>query len=235
MKKSLIRYARIIFTGAVFIVPALTENCFAVDNIPSGRLLPVLQAEESCCGPVTPAAQKVLAVLDQADVEHLWLNHRHVNWVTGKPDRPDNYSGPGDHTHCSAFAAAIGARLGVYMLRPPQHSQILLASAQTRWFDSSEGRKSGWVRVSDVLRAQQLANRGMLVVISYENPDRHRPGHIVIVRPSLISPEALRTDGPYITQAGTRNMTAGKASVAFSGHPGAWPDGVKLFAHAIPE
>ncbi|HCN02352.1 hypothetical protein [Pantoea ananatis] len=229
MKKSLIRVFLSLVTRMAMVLVALTGITVAAENIPSSAR----SAEQPCCGPVTPAAQAILTVLDRSDVEHLWLNHHHVNWETGQPDKPDDYSGPGNHTHCSAFAAAMGARLGVYMLRPPQHSQILLASAQTRWFDSQEGRQAGWIRAADALHAQQLANQGMLVVISYESPDKHRPGHIVIVRPSSITLAKLRAEGPYITQAGTHNLLVGNAATAFAGHPGAWPNGVKFFAHAL--
>lgn len=232
MKPSLSRYALAVFASAAFLFPSLSA---VASPVPAGNVQSVPPQDAPCCGALTPNAQKILAVLDHADVEHLWLNHHHVNWETGKPDRPDTYSGPGNHTHCSAFAAAVGARLGVYMLRPPQHSQIFLASAQTRWFDSSEGRQSGWMRVSDAWHAQQLANKGMLVVVAYESPDQHRPGHIAVVRPSRISLARLRADGPDITQAGSRNMTIGHAAAAFSGHRGAWPDGVKFFAHALPQ
>lgn len=199
----------------------------------------VVKSEQSidkpCCGPITAVGQKILSVLDNSNVEHLWLNHQYVNWETGKQDNSGDYSGHGNHSHCSAFSAAIGERLGVYMLRPPEHSQILLASAQTKWFNTIEGRKAGWRNVADPVRAQQLANEGFLVVISYKSPNPHTPGHIVIVRPSLISLTALEMNGPKITQAGTKNLLEGNASVAFASHPGAWPNGVKYFVHDVPK
>src|SRR5438445_12263218 len=78
----------------------------------------------------------VLVRLRRMNVESLWLAHEHVNWETGEPDKGEDYTGPGRSTHCSAFAAAVGKRLGVYMLRPPEHGQILLANAQAAWFRS---------------------------------------------------------------------------------------------------
>jgi hypothetical protein len=72
--------------------------------------------------------QAALGVLDGMKVESLWLAREHVNWETGEPDKGQDYAGPGRSTHCSAFAAAVGERLGVYMLRPPEHGQILLAN-----------------------------------------------------------------------------------------------------------
>ncbi len=107
MKPSLSRYALAVFASAAFLFPALSA---VASPVPAGNVQSVPPQDAPCCGALTPNAQKILAVLDHADVEHLWLNHHHVNWETGKPDRPDTYSGPGNHTHCSAFAAAVGAR-----------------------------------------------------------------------------------------------------------------------------
>ena len=85
---------------------------------------------------------------------------------------PAGPGGPEAKTHCSAFVAAMAERLGIYVLRPPQHSQRLLANAQMRWLrdhgrSSPDGRRLG----SDA-EAQEAANRGELVVEAYENPDR---------------------------------------------------------------
>ena len=44
-----------------------------------------------------------------------------------------------DPTHCSAFVASFSKQLGVYMLRPPDHSPTLLANAQMRWLSCEAG------------------------------------------------------------------------------------------------
>jgi hypothetical protein len=186
-----------------------------------------------CCGPITPRGAALAQFLDGLDVESLWLAHEHVDWESGKPDQAADYEGPGRATHCSAFAAAVGERLGVYMLRPPEHGQILLATAQTKWFASDEARRQGWRAVAGPMEAQELANQGQLVVIVYASPQPRKPGHIVIVRPSLKTRVALDRDGPEIIQAGTHNHTDWIARKAFAEHPGAWPDGVLYFAHPI--
>jgi len=191
-------------------------------------------ADEPCCGPITPAGQRLATLLDSLDVEHKWLAHLHIDWETGEPDRTADYSGPGKATHCSAFAAAVGERLGVYMLRPPQHSQILLASAQTAWFATKAGADAGWRPITTMQEAQSLANQGQLVVISYESPIAKKPGHIVIVRPSLKSAQALAAEGPQVIQAATRNKASYPAAKSFAAHPGAWPGGVRVFAHSVP-
>jgi hypothetical protein len=193
-------------------------------------------ATTSCCGAITPEGHRLEALIDSMDVEHLWLAHEHVNWETGEPDKDVDYDGPGRSTHCSAFAAALAERLNVYMLRPPEHGQILLASAQARWFHDPQGVNDGWKELqgADHERwAQELANQGNLVGIVYESPDPHRPGHIVIVRPSEKSTDALHKDGPQITQAGTNNHASSIAARSFTSHPGAWPNGVRYYWHFV--
>jgi hypothetical protein len=133
-------------------------------------LLPLTAAPEhaACCGPITPAGQRLAATLDSMNVESLWQANQHINWETGMPDRGANYEGPGNHTHCSAFAAAAAKRLGIYLLRPPQHGQQLLANAQAEWIASPAGREAGWRLVPNTREtmhmAQHLANQGNLVL-----------------------------------------------------------------------
>jgi hypothetical protein len=189
--------------------------------------------ETPCCGPISPAGKHLMAVLDGMNVESLWLAHEHVNWETGEPDKDADYEGPGKSTHCSAFAAAVGKKLGVYMLRPPEHGQILLASAQAKWFSSEEGRHDGWRGVRDAKEAQALANQGSLVVVVFQSPDAHKPGHIAIVRPSTKSSERLEESGPQITQAGQQNYISTTVKNGFRSHAGAWPDGVRYYMHSL--
>jgi hypothetical protein len=190
--------------------------------------------QTSCCGPITVDGRKLLAVLDATNVETLWLAHEHVNWETGEPDKDADYEGPGKATHCSAFAAAVGKHVGVYMLRPPEHGQILLANAQAAWFHSDAGRENGWRELKTAKDAQTLANEGKLVAIVFDNPDPHKPGHIAIVRPAARSEHLLEENGPEITQAGERNYVKTSTKVGFEHHPGAWPGGVRYYAHVIP-
>jgi len=193
-------------------------------------------AAEACCGVITPEGHRLADLLDSMHVERLWLAHNHVNWETGEADRPETYQGPGRATHCSAFAAAVGERLNVYMLRPPEHSQILLASAQAEWFHDKNAANMGWKALEGPGHdrwAQELANQGNLVVIVYESPDPHKPGHIVIVRPSEKSLDALRKEGPQVAEAGTENYSSFVAARSFTHHPGAWPDGVHYYWHFV--
>jgi hypothetical protein len=204
--------------------------CLAI-GIGLGR--PVARAGEPCCGRITPAGQHLARVLDDMHVESFWLAHEHVDWRTGRPDQSADYDGPGKSTHCSAFAAAVGLKLGVYMLRPPEHGQVLLASAQTQWFGGGAAQQAGWRSVDSMQTAQTLANQGKLVVICYANPNPRRPGHIVIVRPSLKSAAELAIEGPQVVQAASQNRSSYPAAYSFGAHPGAWPSGVRIFAHDV--
>ena len=187
-----------------------------------------------CCGTITPAGERLAATLDGMNVESLWLANEHVNWETGEPDRGADYEGPGNHTHCSAFAAAAAKKLGVYLLRPPEHGQLLLANAQAAWLAGSGGAKAGWRRVASMQQAQHLANEGTLVLVLYQNPDAHVPGHIAIVRPSDKGAKTLAENGPEVIQAGEHNHAKIGVRIGFENHPGAWPDGVVYYAHTLP-
>ena len=188
---------------------------------------------DSCCGPVSPAGHRLLEILDNTNVEALWLAHEHVNWETGEPDKGADYEGPGTATHCSAFAAAVAKRAGVYMLRPPEHGQILLANAQYEWL-AEEGARERWQPVRSAGEAQDLANRGMLVVATYRNHHDDKPGHIAIVRPSEKTAAQIEREGPQITQAGATNYLSTPLQHGFAGHPAAWTHHeVRYYAHAI--
>jgi hypothetical protein len=187
-----------------------------------------------CCGPITGAGERLSAQLDEMHVESLWLAGQHVNWETGEPDREAVIDKTTDHSHCSAFAAAVAMRFGVYLLRPPEHGQVLLANAQAEWLQSENGLQAGWSAVSDMRMAQRLANQGKLVLAVYENPNRHVPGHIAIVRPSKRSLATLNNDGPELIQAGEHNYSRVNARIGFEHHPGAFPDGIRYYVHAIP-
>jgi hypothetical protein len=191
------------------------------------------QHKHPCCGQITPAGQRLAEQLDSLNVESLWLVHEHINWETGEPDRGGDYDGPNKHTHCSAFAAASAKKFGVYLLRPPKHGQQLLANAQAGWLASSAGREKGWRPVGGDQEAQSLANRGDLVLAVFANPDSHEPGHIAVVRPSEKSAATLQRNGPQIIQAGNHNHASISVRVGFRSHAGAWPGGLKYYAHSL--
>jgi hypothetical protein len=219
------QYLRLSWLAALSLVLLTTRLPQSVDA-QSGHL--------PCCGSITAAGDQLAETLDSMHVESLWLAGEHVNWESGEPDRGGAFEGEDNHSHCSAFAAAAAKRLGVYLLRPPEHGQQLLANAQAEWLPGDAGRQAGWRSVSDMREAQRLANQGNLVLVVFENPDKHVPGHIAIVRPSEKSARALDDDGPEVIQAGQHNHEKINVRVGFENHPGAWPDGVRYYLHPLP-
>jgi hypothetical protein len=196
-------------------------------------LASAVSAQESKPDEITAAGRHLAKVLDQMDVEHHWLAETPVKWRTGEPlDRKveDNKH----HTHCSAFVAAAAAELGIYILRPPQHSSTMLADAQYDWL-REEGKKEGWRPVATALESQQLANRGNLVVAIYKERDPQKPGHAAIVRPSTKSAAKIREEGPQIIQAGMTNYISTSLKEGFKHHPAAFRDNlIRFYAHPVP-
>ena len=170
------------------------------------------------------------------NVEQLWISGHHVNWETGEPDMPE--SKQGIKTHCSAFVAAACERLNIYILRPPQHGQVLLANAQADWLNSPLSKDAGWRQLSgdDSLyqKAQQLANAGKVVVAICKNPIRTKPGHVGLVMPSDRSEATLKEEGPCIIMSGTHNFNRVALVKAFKSHISSWPPHeIEFFVHDV--
>lgn len=189
-------------------------------------------AETGGAQSIAPKAATVFAIIDAMDVEHHWPAGVHVNWETGQPDgRPE--SSVGKHTHCSAFVAAAAKKFRIYILRPPEHPQLLLANAQYDWL-RTEGVRNGWRAITGAMDAQELANRGEFVVAAYQNSQPDKPGHIAIVRPSDRPTASISRDGPQVTQAGSTNYYSVALAQGFAGHPGAWGrHEVRFYAHSV--
>ncbi|WP_419730642.1 hypothetical protein [Lichenicola sp.] len=186
--------------------------------------------------------------LDDMSVETKWIAGHHIVWQTGQQNGADG-STPEDHTHCSAFVAAVALDLDIYILRPPSHPQELLANAQVAWLDGGDypgpaATASGWQPLGTsgdpavIARAVELANAGKLVVGGYLQPAVtdpatgnlvRKPGHVVVVRPQPGN-FASATE-PLVTMASTRNWRLIQMAAAFSAHPGAWPAAIRLFVH----
>jgi hypothetical protein len=181
---------------------------------------------------VTPQAQRIVSALDGMGVETKWIAGAHIYWESGLPTGVPETS-PGKHTHCSAFVASAAKKLGVYILRPPEHGQQLLANAQNEWLPA-DGAKQGWRKLADAREAQAAANRGLLVVAGYHNHHDDKPGHIAIVRPGNKTPEQIAAEGPDIIQAGSVNKTSISIKGGFAGHPAAWRDNeIAYYAHEV--
>ena len=187
----------------------------------------------SLAGPVTVDGEKLLAFLDAMHVEEHWIAGAIVDWKTGEPTG-QAVKDDGKHTHCSQFAAAACERTGIYLLRPPEHSAVLLANAQYEWL-LEQGRKKGWTAVAEGREAQELANQGTVVVAVYKNQDAQKSGHIAMIRPSTKSIAQIKAEGPQVTQAGGTNHNSCSLKEGFSNHRAAYEKGeILFFAHAKP-
>jgi len=163
-------------------------------------------------------------------VEDLWLSGKHVNWETGEPDDPA--AEQDIHTHCSAFVAAACEKKNIYILRPPDHSIQLLANAQYDWLPSNEAQKKGWLKIqSDKVyeKAQELANKGYIVIATCRNNNLKLPGHIAFVRPAEISTDKLAEAGPMLISAGTHNFNYISLKSGFGSHISGWPEDEIMF------
>lgn len=181
-------------------------------------------------GQVTPAGDSLQHFYLSLNVENRWIAGNHVQWETGEADHPDATSG--NHTHCSAFVAAACKRLDLYILRPPEHKQVLLANAQCDWIGGAEAIADGWKPVTGnniFAAAQRLANNGTVVVVLCRNPDDRKPGHAALVLPAEISAAKLALDGPFVIQAGTHNHNKISLKAGFSSHLVDWPASNILF------
>lgn len=179
---------------------------------------------------IAPAGDSLKAFYLSLNVENLWIAGSHVNWETGVADKPDAKSGT--HTHCSAFVASVCKRLNIYVLRPPEHKQILLANAQYEWLSSADAVADGWKPVTgdNVFEtAQTLANNGTVVIAICKNPEEKKPGHAALVMPAEISKRMLSEEGPVVIQAGTHNHNKVSLKAGFKSHLIDWPTTNVLF------
>jgi len=194
---------------------------------------------------ITPKGQALAQFIDNMNVEKHWLSGTAgINWETGDPD-PKRPVYPARVTHCSNFVAAASLRLGVYLLRPPEHDQDNLVNAQNDWLNSKAGKDAGWTKLPDATSAQYYANQGDFVVSSTKGTDPDSDtyetmfGHIAIVRPSGKSHAAILESGPQVAEAGWENSADVSVKLGYSSIPGAWiGDGkgaVAFFMHPIPD
>lgn len=178
---------------------------------------------------IASGGRRIAQALDSMKVEEHWLPGDPVDWRTGE------YSSAARRLkgHCSAFVAAVCAAFHLYILRPPDHSEWLLANAQCEWL-RDQGPTHGWTRLDDGPMAQHMANEGNIVIACYKNPDRDDAGHIAIVRPSAKDSRRIASSGPDITQAGAHNYARTTAKIGFRLHSQAWKGSkILYYSHAI--
>jgi len=168
-------------------------------------LIPLFVFAQSSILEPDSSGKKLKEMYLNMHVEKFWLAGTHVNWLTGEPDLPNATTE--NTTHCSAFIAAACQKMGIYILRPPEHAQELLANAQYNWLISAKGYAAGWkqIKSNSFEKAQRIANRGFMVLATYRNPIPKRAGHIVCVMPAIISTDSIAANGPQVIQAARSN------------------------------
>jgi hypothetical protein len=183
--------------------------------------------------PMKPAGQQLKDFYYGMQVESHWIAGTHIDWKTGDPNEPGATTGI--HTHCSAFVAAACYRLNIYILRPPEHGQVLLANAQYDWLQTQAAGDSGWEALDGATRyeeAQKRANEGFVVVVICQNPDPKAPGHAALVLPGERTLDDLTATGPWVIMAGTHNHNKISLKAGFGSHLSGWPeDNVKFYCH----
>jgi hypothetical protein len=183
-------------------------------------------------GSIDVSGESLRQFLNGMHVEQYWLpSSNSIDWQTGMVVASNAFTSV--HTHCSAFAAAFCLRQQVYLLRPTNHSTVLLANAQYIWLTNGvpdgvsgtppSATEAGWFQLTNgtlpdqAVEAQARANVGQVVVASYANTNLDDSGHIVVVRPADNRSETLiRRNGPRITQAGGHNYPDTTLSVGFN-------------------
>ncbi|MFA6568503.1 MAG: hypothetical protein WCS96_09850 [Victivallales bacterium] len=197
---------------------------------------------------VTERGIALSKTLDSMHVDRKWLSSaENIDWRTGdiknsppsaNPREKDKKHSPTSkktHTHCSSFVASVCENLGIYILRPPEHSAVMLSNAQYIWL-LEIGPSKNWTQVFLPTEAQELANQGNVVVAVWKNPDPENPGHIVVVRPCEKSDSLIFADGPDIIQAGKKNYNCTTLREGFKNHKGAFENSeILFFSHPVPE
>ena len=181
---------------------------------------------------------KLLKFYKQLNVENLWQKGVHVNWETGEADNPN--ATKNIKTHCSSFAAAACKHLHIYLLRPPEHKESLLANAQYEWLSTEEAAKDGWEKLpsNDYKTIQEKANSGFVVIAVWKNPSPHLSGHIALIMPQNIDAEKLSEKTIKIIQAGRINSSHISLEEGFKKHIKSWQNSTIVFyynQHKIEE
>ena len=181
---------------------------------------------------ITPQGYALSAFLDSLNVAEYWADGVSVNWLTGAAGGSGPNMTTGTASHCSAFAAAVTDLLGIYILRPPDISDMGLADNQAVWLPTT-GKTYGWYALStNTVLAQSIVNTGALVVASYNDPNTS--GHIAILRPSTKSIADILTYGPEECQSGVYNYNDTNVMTGFNQHANAFrTNGILYYGHAI--
>ncbi len=169
--------------------------------------------------------EKLKAFYLGLNVENHWLAGQHINWETGATDNTDDTKNI--KTHSGSFVAAACKKLNIYLIRPPEHSAELLCNAQSDWLQTSAASAQAWRHIQGGDRyagAQDLANKGFVVLAAVASTDPHKPGHIALVMPAVISTKDLTDQGPQVIMAGPKNYSTVSLKAGFKGFVNKWPE-----------
>jgi hypothetical protein len=177
---------------------------------------------------ITANGAMLNAFLDSMQVDKFWLGGTSVNWLTGVPGGTGANMTSGSATHCSVFAPSAAELLGVYLLRPPDASDLDLANHQADWFVTNT---AGWFPIAAMTNAQHMVNTGLLVMASYKASGGS--GHIAVLRASNRTDAEVTATGPEECQSGTFNFADTNIVTGFDQHAGAFPSGIKYYGHTV--
>jgi hypothetical protein len=169
--------------------------------------------------------EKLKQFYQSLNVETHWVAGQHINWETGDPDDRDDTRNL--KNHCAAFVAGACQKLKIVILRPPEHAQDLLSNAQFDWLSTSQARAQAWKHIlgdNRYAQAQDLADKGFVVVAVIQNSDARKPGQIAFVNPAVITDKDLADNGPQIIMAGVKNYSNISLKAAFKGFYSKWPE-----------
>lgn len=155
-----------------------------------------------------------------------WQSGYDIDWETGVALSKVKTN---NRTYCTRFVAAACKKGGVYTLHPLYQDDKFGANRLYDWLHTREARKAGWkcVEGDDVLsiycQAQQYANKGMFVIVVYQDP-LPRPGHSALVMPAITSYDEVRAMGPVLIQAGGNNTDSIRLIQGFHSRIRKWPE-----------
>lgn len=183
--------------------------------------------------PISANGKSLAEYLDSFDVINLWQPGYYIDWFSGQTINSSQKCLPNqletdNQTHCSAFVASVLTKQQIPIPNPGPnqnkslcHQQSLLANSQYDWLMQNN---QIWTLLKSPVDAQNRANQGFFVVVSYKNKDPSQPGHIAIVMPyNSFGLNCINLYGPQIIQAGTTNYQSTTVAIGFNCHYGAWP------------
>ena len=153
---------------------------------------------------------KLDKVIMSVNLEEKYSPYMNVGCFEGEA-RPRHATGV-QASHCSCLVVKICNEMGVKILQPPEVPQKHLADKQLKWLNREEGRKHGWIKITESSpERQQIANdlseKGHVVITGIRiTPNTN--GHIAVVRPSQRPKLNIDAYGPDVITSSRPNSYA---------------------------